>query len=221
MGKGARSQPVKDAFKQHKGVYLGAIGGAGAVLSRFVKRVEIVAYEDLGTEAIRRLEVEGFPAIVVNDCHGGDPLPGRREGLCTGGNMSSRVIGQSRPAITASHLRTDPWWVLPIAVFIVLGTFLIYSTWAAFQNAHYFVDPYLSPFYSPVSLADVPAQELRVRAAGHPPAGHRAALARVSHPRRPGLVPTDLLLLPQGVLPLVLAHAARLRGARPQARILR
>jgi len=72
MGKGARSQPVKDAFKRYKGVYLGAIGGAGAVLSRFVKRVEIVAYEDLGTEAIRRLEVEGFPAIVVNDCHGGD-----------------------------------------------------------------------------------------------------------------------------------------------------
>ena len=72
MGKGARSQPVKDAFKQYKGVYFGAIGGAGAVLSRFVKKVEIVAYEDLGTEAIRRLEVEGFPAIVINDCHGGD-----------------------------------------------------------------------------------------------------------------------------------------------------
>jgi fumarate hydratase subunit beta len=72
MGKGARSQPVKDAFKQYRGVYFGAIGGAGAVLSRFVKRVEIVAYEDLGTEAIRRLEVEGFPAIVINDCHGGD-----------------------------------------------------------------------------------------------------------------------------------------------------
>jgi fumarate hydratase subunit beta len=72
MGKGARSQPVKDAFTQYKGVYFGAIGGAGAVLSRFVKRVEVVAYEDLGTEAIRRLEVENFPAIVVNDCHGGD-----------------------------------------------------------------------------------------------------------------------------------------------------
>ena len=72
IGKGARSQPVKDAFKQYKGVYFGAIGGAGALLSRFVKRVEIVAYEDLGTEAIRRLEVEGFPAIVINDCHGGD-----------------------------------------------------------------------------------------------------------------------------------------------------
>ena len=72
MGKGARSQPVKDAFTQSKGVYFGAIGGAGAVLSRFVKKVAIVAYEDLGTEAIRRLEVENFPAIVINDCHGGD-----------------------------------------------------------------------------------------------------------------------------------------------------
>jgi fumarate hydratase subunit beta len=72
MGKGARSQPVKDAMRQHKAVYFGAIGGAGAVLSAFVKKLEVVAYEDLGTEAIRRLEVEGFPAIVVNDCHGGD-----------------------------------------------------------------------------------------------------------------------------------------------------
>ena len=72
MGKGYRGQPVKDALREHKGVYFGAIGGAGAVLSRFVKRVEIVAYEDLGTEAIRRLEVEGFPAIVVNDSYGGD-----------------------------------------------------------------------------------------------------------------------------------------------------
>jgi len=53
-------------------VYFGAIGGAGAVLSQFIKKLSIVAYEDLGTEAIRRLEVEGFPAIVVNDCHGGD-----------------------------------------------------------------------------------------------------------------------------------------------------
>ncbi|HEY3066853.1 MAG TPA: Fe-S-containing hydro-lyase [Methylomirabilota bacterium] len=72
IGKGARSQPVKDALKRYKAVYFGAIGGAGAVLSQFVKKLEVVAYEDLGTEAIRRLEVEGFPAIVVNDCHGGD-----------------------------------------------------------------------------------------------------------------------------------------------------
>ena len=72
IGKGARGQAVKDALRQYKGVYFGAIGGAGAVLSRFVKKLEIVAYEDLGTEAIRRLEVESFPVIVVNDCHGGD-----------------------------------------------------------------------------------------------------------------------------------------------------
>ena len=63
--------------------------------------------------------------------------------------MSSRVMGQSRPAITAPHLRTDPWWALPVTVVIVLGGFLVYSTWAAFQNSHYFVPPYLSPFYSP------------------------------------------------------------------------
>jgi fumarate hydratase subunit beta len=72
IGKGARSAAVKDALREHRGVYFGAIGGAGAVLSRFVKRLEVVAYADLGTEAIRRLEVEDFPAIVVNDCHGGD-----------------------------------------------------------------------------------------------------------------------------------------------------
>jgi fumarate hydratase subunit beta len=72
MGKGYRGQSVKDALREFTGVYLGAIGGAGAVLSRHVKKLEIVAYEDLGTEAIRRLEVEAFPAIVLNDCHGGD-----------------------------------------------------------------------------------------------------------------------------------------------------
>jgi fumarate hydratase subunit beta len=72
IGKGYRGQAVKDALRQHTGVYFGAIGGAGAVLSRHVKALEVVAYEDLGTEAIRRLRVEGFPAIVVNDCHGGD-----------------------------------------------------------------------------------------------------------------------------------------------------
>lgn len=72
IGKGYRGQAVKDALKQYKAAYFGAIGGAGAVLSAFVKKLDVVAYEDLGTEAIRRLEVEGFPAIVVNDCHGGD-----------------------------------------------------------------------------------------------------------------------------------------------------
>ena len=72
IGKGARSQQVKDALREHKAVYFGAIGGAGAVLARFVKKLEVVAYPDLGTEAIRRLFVEEFPAIVINDCAGGD-----------------------------------------------------------------------------------------------------------------------------------------------------
>ena len=72
MGKGYRGQAVKDALRQFRAVYFGAIGGAGAVLSRHVKKLEVVAYADLGTEAIRRLEVEKFPAIVLNDSHGGD-----------------------------------------------------------------------------------------------------------------------------------------------------
>jgi fumarate hydratase subunit beta len=72
IGKGYRGQPVKDALRQYRAAYFGSIGGAGAVLSQFVRKAEVVAYEDLGTEAIRRLEVAGFPAIVLNDCHGGD-----------------------------------------------------------------------------------------------------------------------------------------------------
>jgi fumarate hydratase subunit beta len=72
IGKGYRGEHVKNALKEHKAVYFGSIGGAGAVLSQYVKKLETVAYEDLGTEAIRRLEVDGFPAIVLNDCHGGD-----------------------------------------------------------------------------------------------------------------------------------------------------
>jgi fumarate hydratase subunit beta len=72
IGKGYRTQPVKEALVKHKGIYFGAVGGAGAVLSRHVKKAKVVAYEDLGTEAIRRMEVDRFPAVVVNDCHGND-----------------------------------------------------------------------------------------------------------------------------------------------------
>ena len=72
IGKGYRADAVKAALREHKAVYFGSIGGAGAVLSRFVKKAAVVAYEDLGTEAIRRLDVESFPAIVLYDCHGGD-----------------------------------------------------------------------------------------------------------------------------------------------------
>lgn len=72
IGKGARSAEVRQALKQHKAVYFGALGGAGALLSQHIRSVELIAYEDLGAEAIRRLEVEDFPAMVINDCHGGD-----------------------------------------------------------------------------------------------------------------------------------------------------
>jgi len=72
IGKGPRSAQVREALKQHKAVYFGAIGGAGALLAQHITAVELIAYEDLGTEAIRLLTVEDFPAIVINDCHGGD-----------------------------------------------------------------------------------------------------------------------------------------------------
>jgi len=72
IGKGLRNQTVLDAMKEHGAVYFGATGGAAALLAKRIKKAEVVAYEDLGTEAIRRLEVEDFPVIVINDAHGGD-----------------------------------------------------------------------------------------------------------------------------------------------------
>ena len=72
IGKGLRSQEVKEAIKKHKAVYFAAIGGAGALISKAIRKSDTVAYEELGAEALLRLEVENFPAIVVNDAHGGD-----------------------------------------------------------------------------------------------------------------------------------------------------
>ena len=72
IGKGMRSQGVKDTMKKYKAVYMAAIGGAGALISKSIKKSEVIAYEELGAEAIRRLEVEDFPATVINDIHGGD-----------------------------------------------------------------------------------------------------------------------------------------------------
>jgi fumarate hydratase subunit beta len=72
IGKGMRSEVVKEAMKKYKAVYFAATGGAGALLAKRVKKAEVVAYEDLGTEAIRRLEVDDLPVIVVNDIHGND-----------------------------------------------------------------------------------------------------------------------------------------------------
>lgn len=72
IGKGKRSQEVKGALIRFKAVYLAAIGGAGALMSKSIKEAKVVAYEDLGPEAIRELYVEEFPAIVINDAYGND-----------------------------------------------------------------------------------------------------------------------------------------------------
>ncbi|MBI4216376.1 MAG: fumarate hydratase C-terminal domain-containing protein [Chloroflexi bacterium] len=72
IGKGGRSKELREAMVKHKAVYLAAIGGAGALLALAIKRAEVVAYPELGPEAVRRLEVEGFPALVINDTHGAD-----------------------------------------------------------------------------------------------------------------------------------------------------
>jgi len=72
IGKGKRSQEVKEAIKQYSSVYMAAIGGAGAMLARCIRSSEVIAYDDLGTEAIRKLYVEDFPAVVIYDSRGGD-----------------------------------------------------------------------------------------------------------------------------------------------------
>jgi len=72
IGKGVRSKEVKEAMKIYKAVYLAAIGGIGALISKSIIKSEIVAYPDLGPEAILKLEVKEFPVVVINDIHGGD-----------------------------------------------------------------------------------------------------------------------------------------------------
>ena len=70
IGKGYRGDEVREALKKYKAVHFAAVGGAGALLSKHIVSAEVVAYDDLGTEAIRRLEFEDFPAIVAYDCYG-------------------------------------------------------------------------------------------------------------------------------------------------------
>jgi fumarate hydratase subunit beta len=80
MGKGNRGPEVQEALKQYHAVYFMAIGGAGAMLSQYVKKLEVIAYEDLGTESLKRVEVEDFPAVVMDDCEGRDLLnEGRKQ----------------------------------------------------------------------------------------------------------------------------------------------
>jgi len=72
IGKGNRTQSVLDAMKQYGAVYFAAVGGAAALIAKTIKKAKVIAYEDLGPEAVRELEVEDFPAIVINDTYGGD-----------------------------------------------------------------------------------------------------------------------------------------------------
>lgn len=72
IGKGRRAPAVREAMQQHTGVYLGATGGAGALISKCIIAAEVIAYEDLGAEAVRKLTVKDFPLLVINDTHGGE-----------------------------------------------------------------------------------------------------------------------------------------------------
>ena len=72
IGKGERNEDVVGAMKKHKAVYFAALGGAAALVAQSIKKADIIAFEDLGAEAIRRLEVVDFPCIVAQDCYGGN-----------------------------------------------------------------------------------------------------------------------------------------------------
>lgn len=83
IGKGKRTDAVKDAISRNGAVYFAAVGGAGALLAQSVKSSEVIAYDDLGTEAIRKLEVENFPVIVVIDSKGNDLYQSAMKEFCT------------------------------------------------------------------------------------------------------------------------------------------
>ena len=83
IGKGKRTEEVKEAIVRNKAVYFAAIGGAGALLSKCIKKSEVIAYDDLGTESIRKLEVENLPVIVVIDCEGNNLYEIARKEYCS------------------------------------------------------------------------------------------------------------------------------------------
>ncbi|MCY3899884.1 MAG: FumA C-terminus/TtdB family hydratase beta subunit [Caldilineaceae bacterium] len=90
IGKGSRSEEVKEALVRHRAVYFGAVGGASALLARQIRSSRILAYPDLLSEAVRELEVEEFPLIVINDCHGGDAYLAAKEAYRSDGGGSQR-----------------------------------------------------------------------------------------------------------------------------------
>ncbi len=72
IGKGMRSVEVKEAMKKYGAIYMAAIGGTGALISKTIKKAEVIAYNELGAEALLRIEVKDFPATIINDIYGGD-----------------------------------------------------------------------------------------------------------------------------------------------------
>ncbi len=87
IGKGSRARSVKDAMKKCKAVYFAATGGAAALIAQCIKKAEVIAYDDLGAEALQRLEVENFPVIVVNDIYGGDAYEQGKRNYRLGGSQ--------------------------------------------------------------------------------------------------------------------------------------
>lgn len=105
-------------------------------------------------------------------------------------DQRGHVAGAARAPLAAAHLRKDAWWALPVTVVVVLGAFIVYSTWAALQNAHYYAAPYLSPFYSPCVS----------RSCVHPTFGH--GLPDVTLPIIGVLSPAFLILWGPGIFRL-------------------
>ena len=82
IGKGERSQPVIDAIERNKAVYFCAVGGAGALACKCIKSCEVIAFEDLGCESVKKLYIEDFPLTVAIDCHGGNIFAEGRKKYC-------------------------------------------------------------------------------------------------------------------------------------------
>jgi fumarate hydratase subunit beta len=98
IGKGGRGEALRPEFERNTACYMAALGGAGALISRSVKSARVVAFDDLGPEAIYELELDDFPAWVVNDCYGADhyatvAAPWRRDGSAAGPQASSDLGG--------------------------------------------------------------------------------------------------------------------------------
>ncbi len=108
--------------------------------------------------------------------------------------------------------RRDPWWFSPSAVFLGLSAFLVYSTWAAWQNSHYTFGPYISPFLFSRNLRQFPARPVRSEAGMV--SEFSALLSGASHSMDPGPLPADVLLLPRRILQVVLGRSSGVCGKR-------